>query len=150
MREYRLVERMLGTSPRSALGGAIVSRVLVQRRVEAKAEQIANSGIGQRRAETFAVPKPALFPLAREINSLEEAIVNGRTRKGPGTVGTYGMKAQFALPSDWFHVRLDHGAALDCDVRNDNGIRPSHGVPRDHGILRDRVADEKHRRYSQQ
>jgi hypothetical protein len=39
MGEYGLAERVLAKAPSSALGGAIVAQVLVQRRIEGEAEQ---------------------------------------------------------------------------------------------------------------
>src|SRR4051794_8076484 len=87
---------MRRAAPETLVAGREVSRVLVERRVQAEGEGIANAGPGEHRAGAFRVSAAALAPLRRRIECLEHSAVGCGAGERHRRINAFGMEGELA------------------------------------------------------
>src|ERR1017187_306967 len=97
-REDGSPNRMRRPAPESRAARSIVTRVLVQRGIQAECESAVYPRPAYRGGEALAVGGGALPPLFRRVKFLESCSVCGEAHDGQRAVGLFGVKLQLGFP----------------------------------------------------
>src|ERR1035438_4058846 len=85
-------------APESRAFGSIVTRVLVQRGIQAECESAVDPRPAECGGETLAIGGAALSPLFRRVKFLEGRGGCGEAHDGQRAIGLFGMKLQLGFP----------------------------------------------------